>query len=156
MLYDMNQNIDWLRERARLEANQPIDAGFILCGQIKPDRTGSVVSSLNALGKFVELSRRKRRLSLEALAEKADVDLSELVMIEMGTSEEPAPRTIHCLAKTLHVKSERLMELAGLKCPRDTQMSGAAVRFAARSESLAALSREEGQALQEFLSAMED
>lgn len=36
-----------------------------------------------SLGKFVELSRRRLRLSVEQLADQANVDLSELVAIEM-------------------------------------------------------------------------
>ncbi len=104
-----------------------------------------------SLGKFVELSRRRLRLSVEQLADQANVDLSELVAIESAENLIPEPKTIYELAKVLQVRAEPLLELAGLRVPTTSNLVNSAVRFAARYAPTRTLSTEEEAALDWFV-----
>lgn len=104
--------------------------------------------------RFLDLARRARHLTLEALAARAEVDLAELVGIaEAG--QQPTPRTVYQLSRVLDVSAENLMELAGLAEPRQ-ELAQAAVRFAARSEPTVELSEEQRNALDEFVKVLVD
>jgi len=115
---------------------------------VPPQRETSYV-----LGRLVELARRANQMSLEQLAEKADVDLVELVAIERGHA--PAPRAVYQLARTLGFSPGRLMELSGLAEPRDSELGKAAVRFAARCEPVRRLTSAEREAFEEFVKVLE-
>lgn len=90
---------------------------------------------------------------MEQLAERAEVDLVEIVEIEMDEMTIPDVRTVYQLATVLDLPSARLMEMAGLATPCP-EVSRAALKFAARSESTAKLSREEREALEEFVKVL--
>jgi transcriptional regulator with XRE-family HTH domain len=104
-----------------------------------------------SLARFVDLSRRRMRLTVEALAQRADVDLATLLAIESGEDVVPEPRTVFQLAKVLNVNPEPLMELAGLIDVKNSSVGEVATRFAARSEPMAALTPEEEEALNWFV-----
>ena len=101
--------------------------------------------------KLINLQRRASNLSLEELAHRADIDLTELYSIEHGEDAEPEPRTVFKLAQTLHLPQDKLFQLSGLTLPTDCRIGEEAIRFAARSEPVDKLSREEHQALREFV-----
>ena len=105
------------------------------------------------LGRLIEYARRMRGLSIETLAELADVDLAAIVEIETLGRAVPEVRTVYQLGQALNLPPGRLMELAGLAVPKP-EISRAAVRFAARSESTAALSNDEREALEEFVKVL--
>ena len=104
-----------------------------------------------SLGKFIELSRRQLRLSVEQLADKANVDLAELLAIEKAEDILPETRTVYQLAKVLRMRVEPLLELAGLVVTKSVGLTESAVRFAARSEPMDALTKEEEEALNWFV-----
>ena len=104
-----------------------------------------------SLGKFVELSRRRMRLSVEQFAQNADVDLAELLAIEKAEDIAPEPRTIYQLASVLRIDVGPLLELAGLAAQKSADLTETAVRFAARSEPMDALTKEEDEALNWFV-----
>ena len=67
-----------------------------------------------AFGTVIELSRRRRKLTIVELAAKARVDIGELQAIEKKeTGHIPKPRTIHQLAEVLHLPEKGLMKLSG-------------------------------------------
>lgn len=155
-------NHDWLLTCAELEREE-------LCGvaggnystqeqQTLPDtpKIEGTHRERNALGAFaqlIEYGRRKAGLSIEALAEKAKVDLEELVEIERANAS-PSPRTLHQLASLLNLPAEPLAEVAGLVHSRDNKLEEAVYRFAARSEPNASLSEEEEEAYAAFVEAL--
>jgi hypothetical protein len=104
-----------------------------------------------AFGRFVSLMRRQRSMTIERLAETADLELEELVSIEDDLHFMPEPRTVFCLANAFGVPQKSLMQLAGLASARDDGFRREAVRFAARSESVEKLSKEEKAALEAFI-----
>jgi len=110
-----------------------------------------VETTKTAFIRLLQLARRERRLSLEQLAQKADIDLGELVKIEADESFKPTPRTIHQLAEFLKLPAKKLMVLAGLLQVKDFGLQQASVRFAARSEPVEDVSPEEHAALEEYV-----
>lgn len=104
-------------------------------------------------GRLIEFARRQKSLTVEELAKRANIGLEEIVEIETQASFLPHVRTVFQLASALELPQGRLLELAGLATPRP-EINRAAVRFAARSESTAKLSREEKEALDEFVKVL--
>jgi transcriptional regulator with XRE-family HTH domain len=104
-----------------------------------------------AFGELVELRRRERGMSVQALAETADVELPELLTLEGGLATTPAPRTVFMLAQALHLPVSSLLALAGLAEARDPNLHEAAMRFLARERPSATLSEQDEAALKQLL-----
>jgi HTH-type transcriptional regulator, competence development regulator len=114
----------------------------------------SAISSVQPVfGRLIEYARRKQGLSVESLAEQADVDLAAVVEIERNDRVVPEVRTVYQLAQVLNLPPGRLMEVAGLMTPKP-EVSHAALRFAARSEPTTRLSQDENKALEEFVKVL--
>jgi len=114
---------------------------------------GGAPSVRPAFGRLIEYARRKLGLSVEKLAERADVDLEAIVEIETDDRAVPEPRTVYQLAQALRIPPGKLMEVAGLATPKP-DVSRAALKFAARSEPTSRLSRDEREALEEFVKVL--
>ncbi len=61
-------------------------------------------------------------MSLETLAERANVDLAELLRIETDETFVPGLRTVHQLASTLGLPAKKLMVLAGFLQIKDPSL----------------------------------
>ena len=152
MINNTGPRPEWLREMAEFEDScRSISVGgmaadFGILGAISPQAPG-------VFGRFVEYARRAMGLSVEQLAEKADVDLAEVVEIETQHNVVPQLRTVYQLANALKLPAGKLAEVAGLATPRP-EISHAALRFAARSEPTATLSQTEREAFEEFVKAL--
>jgi len=150
---------EWCLRMANLEGDAEIGAGKVA---IDPVFDGESFAASNgdepsiAFGRFVRLMRRDRGLTIEKLAEEADVDISELVEIEEDTRHRPEPRTVYQLANYFRVHRSKLMQVAGLVVPNDNTIVEEAVRFAARSEPVAQLTREERAALAAFVAVLSE
>jgi len=141
------------------EGEHEINAGSLECfeqeSQVKrPSRMNVEVVFSIAFGRFVHLSRRQLRMSVEELAARAEIDPSEIVSIESDPDYVPEPSAVHQLAKVLQVPSKNLMQLARLTTPKDPRMIEETVRFAAHSESIAKLTSAERQALEHFVAVL--
>ena len=164
---------EWWLDRARREADAAVGAGLLALDPIvsvdeqrrsgraaggtstAAHSSGSAIDETRiAFSRFVELSRRERGLSVEKLAEQADLDVGELVNIEEDLDYRPDPRTVFQLARTFSVPQKALMQLAGLVVANDDHLRQEAVRFAARSESVEKLTREEKAALNAFVAVL--
>lgn len=117
------------------------------------DRTFDCDEDLESrvFGSLIQMLRRKKRLSIETLAKKAKVEVSELISIETILDFEPKPRTVHQLATFFGLPNRTLLKLSNLTTVHDCKLHDAAVRFAAHSPNLAELSRDERKALAEFV-----
>jgi len=98
--------------------------------------------------------RRALRLTMEDLAQKAKVELDELLRIEEDSAYVPEPRTVHQLASHLKLPIPQLLVLSGNATSASTELTEAAVRFAARSRAVEKLNREENEALNEFVKVL--
>jgi transcriptional regulator with XRE-family HTH domain len=156
MTMKFNTDRKWLERRAEQEDRHFISVGGLISTldptcQTEVASTPSVETTKTAFVRLLQLARRERRLTLEKLAEKADVDLAELVKIETDETFTPALRTVHQLASTLDLPAKKLMVLAGLLQVKDPNLQQASVRFAARSEPIGNVSPEEHAALEEYV-----
>jgi transcriptional regulator with XRE-family HTH domain len=145
---------------AQLEADAEIGAGPLAIdpafdGEAIPAAAASEETTV-AFSRFVRLARRSRGLTVETLAERADVEVVELVTIEENTQYKPDLRTVYQLANFFGVQRANLLQVAGLTAPKDVHIIDEAVRFAARSESVAALTAEERSALDAFVSVLSE
>jgi HTH-type transcriptional regulator, competence development regulator len=152
---------EWWMARARRESGAAAGAGLLAFDPAPEERPSSAaVAAIEetriAFGKFVNLMRRRRGYSMEQLAEAADLDASELIVIEDDVHYVPEPRTVYKLAQTFEVSQRRLMQLAGLAAANDAGLWREAVRFAARSESVQKLTPEESSALEAFVAVLSE
>lgn len=139
---------------ALYEGDAEISAGQIA---IDPVFDGAEEDGPNiAFGRFVNLMRRQRSMSVEQLADHTDLDIADLVEIEMNPYYKPELRTIYQLAHYFEVSRPGLMQVAGLAVPKDEKLFHEGVRFAARSESTAELTPEEGAALEAFVAVLSE
>lgn len=149
----------WCAEKGKVEADAEIGAGLLGIDPLLSGDEGRVAvldESRVAFGRFVHLNRRKLKLSYEALADKADIELTELMNIEQDAGYEPEPRTIYQLATIFKVDQKKLMELSGLARPKTTSYIEEAVLYAARSESLEDLNDKELAALEAMVSVLSE
>ena len=156
----MNLTREWFSKRAALDDKAEVSAGRLDLDRLPAARPPNVrtmhaaseVDNPNpAFGRLINLWRRKKGLRIDALAEQARIDAGELIEIEQNLNYVPEPRTVYQLAKTLGLPSERMLELSGNLMVRDSSLGQEAVRFAARSESVEKLSKDEQRALEEFV-----
>lgn len=109
-----------------------------------------------AFGLLVKLSRRAKRLSVEELAEKLSVDADELQCIEHKPEFRARPRTISKVANFFELPVAEVMKLAGAAVSNDVSFNSNALKFAAHSDDMAALTREEQEALKSFVRYLRD
>jgi len=147
----------WCEKMAHREAYAEISAGLLAIDPIFETESVSEASGDKTrfvLQRFIELGRRDKKLSVEQLAEQADIEISELISIESDIHHLPEPRTLYQLAQTFDVSQTKLMELSGLTKPKDVNYLEEAVRYAARSESIEKLNPEEQAALDGLISVL--
>ena len=152
----LNHPRDWYERRIALEGDLEVGAG------IPPGSQRQAASEAYqkprdtriAFGTFVELWRRNRGWDAARLAKEAGVCTEEILEIEHNPQSEPEPNAVRRLAQVFGLAAKPLLELAGLAEPRTLSLQEAAVRFTARSESLAALNPHEREAFEAFISAI--
>lgn len=147
-----NPSRQWLLEMADIEDSCRSVAAAGMAADLSLVEQGES-RSRKVFGRLIEFARRARGLSLEELATQADVDLDEIVAIERDEDNIPQLRTVYQLGQVLRLPPGSLTEVAGLAKPRH-RVSEAALRFAARSDPTARLSKEEQQAFEEFVKVL--
>lgn len=168
----LNIKKEWCIRMAQIEKDAEIGAGRLAIDPVFGGETVPAVAGERggsnawneaheighgfAFGRFVRLMRRQRGLSLEKLANDADVDMAVLVEIENDPHHKPELRTAYQLANYFKVPRSGLMQVAGLTAPKDTRLFDEAVRFAARAEPTAELTPEESAALEAFVAVLSE
>lgn len=165
----MNLHIDRarLRERILRDPDLDVEAGFPIrdmeelnmfaSRDLLVGRSAPVSEMTIAFGTLIELSRRKRRLTIEQLAAETRVEVAELVAIEhKQPGHIPRPRTIHQLATFFRLPEKGLMKLSGAVVSRDENLRNAALRFAAKSAGLDKLTKSEEELLNEIVKCLSE
>ena len=143
---------DWLLRAAELEDScRSLSVGGLASDLGMLSTTSSLLQPV--FGRLIEYARRKQGFSVEKLAERADIDLAAIVEIETQGRTIPEVRTVYQLAEALKLPAGRLMQVAGLATAKP-EISRAALKFAARSEPTAKLSRDEREAFEEFVKVL--
>lgn len=156
----LNITNDWCLAAADREGNFEVGAGSIAADPIPSHPVqGALTANRSteatqlAFGKLVQLLRRQKLLTIEQLASNARVEIEELLLIERDTDYHPEPRTVHQLAQVFHLRPKALMQLSGSSLPRE-DISREAVRFAASSEPMEKLTKEEARAVEHFVAIL--
>lgn len=156
----INVTKDWCVTMAKEEAGAEIGAGLLAADPIFDGEEGTGQQPSDdvrlAFGRFVNLMRRARSLSIEKLADDANLDVGDVMSIEEDAHYVPEPRTVYRLAQAFEVPQNTLMELSGLAKPANDQFIEKVVRYAARSEPTAELSAEEQSALDGFIAVLSE
>jgi len=100
---------------------------------------------------FVQMLRRRHGLTVDKLAQRADIDRDEIVAMERNNGYRPSPLTLHKLCDVFGIPERRMLALAGAIKEAPRGLSERASGFAAQSESFADLTREEKRELDEFV-----
>lgn len=89
-----------------------------------------------SLGEYLAVIRNNRRMSLRAVEDKTNKQVSNayLSQIETGKIQQPSPNILHALAEAYEISFDQLMENAGYikpSTPRSkTERHGRAATFA--------------------------
>jgi hypothetical protein len=152
----LERSKDWFERRIALEGNAEVGAGLPpgSAGQVAGESNIKPLDTRIAFGTFVELWRRNMGWDAVKLGEAAGVATEEILEIEMNPQSEPEPGAVRRLAKVFGLSPRPLLELAGLIEARTPNLREAAVRFAARSESVAALNARERDAFEAFVATI--
>jgi|SRR5665213_1415895 len=145
----------WIKQKAEEEDGAFIAAGCIGIAPIETVTTDTLAARLS-LSRFIELARLSLKLSKEQFAAKARIPLDELICIEEDDVYTPTLRTVHYLAQFLKVSHPKLLTMAGLAQSKDSGFNDAAIKFAAKSEPIRQLTREEQDAFNEFVKVLSD
>jgi len=145
----MRPSEEWYRRR--ILKGEDIDP---IAGPLPPDlikAEGLPLGSRLAFGTFVRLERRGKKLSVAELASRLKVDEAEVRQIEHDPAYQARPRTIVSMADFFGVPSQALIKLSGAVRSTDARFKTEVLRFAAHSDDIVGLSREERAMLQEFV-----
>jgi HTH-type transcriptional regulator, competence development regulator len=149
---------EWFERSAFIEGDAEVGAGFPPTPATTEPHAQDITTldTRIAFGQFVALWRRNHGWNAETLAAEAGIDTAEVLEIEHDPHCEPEPDAVFKLAGVFRVPPRKLMEIAGLVESRTPRLREQAVRFAARSEPIAALTETEKQALESFVAALSD
>src|ERR1051325_6466457 len=145
---------EWYAKRIDLEGESEIGAGLPGGPENSDNEELNFVDTRIALGAFVSVWRRNQGGDAARLAKKAGLKPQEILEIEHDPHYEPEPEAVRKLAKLFSLPAKPLLELAGLSQPQTAALREEAVRFAARSESVAARNEHERGAFEAFISAI--
>lgn len=155
---------DWLHKHIENDLDVECEAGFPLrdatpLKQFVKEEKASEQQELQAaperkmavLHVLVHQVRRRDNLTTAQLADKIRVDAAELHKVEEDPGYSPRPRTLHRLAEYLRVPTAAVQSLTADAVARNHNIEEAALRFAASSDDLTALSRAERRGLNDFV-----
>ena len=109
-----------------------------------------------AFGSLLRLERRNRQMTVSSLARNLDVDEDEIRNIEHDPHYKARPRTILGIAKHFGLPAKEVMKLAGAAVSNDERFTEKAMLFAAHSDDMGELSKEEKQLLKSFIQFLKD
>jgi transcriptional regulator with XRE-family HTH domain len=105
-----------------------------------------------AFRRFVRMARKAHGWTPGELAERAQIDPMEVILMEENVGYRPTPLVLHKLSKAFGVPEQRLAVLAGAIRQAPESFQQQASRFAAQSESIASLTDDEKKLFDTFMS----
>jgi len=152
---------DWLQRRIDTDpwidtdGGAPIavlaSLGMFIAPELVANELAEQERSSYSFGVFIRQLRRRDGLSVEKLAKKARIDAEELRMVEHDPHYRAKPRMVHQLSDVFKVPERSMMTLAGAMVANDNRLEEAAERFAAMSDDMSKLTREERRLLNDFV-----
>lgn len=152
---------DWLRRGIAADPDVDIEAGESPAME-EPRPDVAVIGERNAvqlrvaLGVLVRQLRLREQLSIAELALRAAVSEDELRCVEHDPHYTARPRLIYQLSHYFHVSLTNLSQIAGATHAVDRSLYNQAVRYAARSDDMSALTDEERRDLDAFIAMLNE
>ncbi len=156
-------NQEWLNQRIEHDVGEPCEVGapihravdLIAALQSAKEHTKAVKEDTaqreGLLRLFVHQVRRRDKLTVVELAHRLNVDPNELEAIERDPKYGPQPRTLHKLAGYTKIPATNLMRITPDAHNVDDELGTAAMKFAASSDDVSGLSRNERRGLNDFV-----
>ena len=154
----------WLRNKTKMEPDIDFDAGMpvhllhSIDMFLPPDITAAypvdekrTLQLKHAFGLFIRQLRLRDGMSIEALAKVASVLAEELEAIEHDPHYQARPRTVVQLAKVFKIATPKMMKLSGVAHAADDALEDEALKFAAKSDGVSSLNREEQSLINDFV-----
>ena len=155
---------DWLRRKIESDPEVETEAGWPLTGPapaaeidrkrmaVMPER--NAVQMRIALGTLVHQLRQRDQLTLQELAERADVSEEELRQVETNPTYTARPRMIYQLSQYFGVSLNNLYQMSGSTYAVERQLYNEAVKYAAHSDDVAPLTGSQQEALNGFVAIL--
>ena len=157
---------EWLEQKIKSDPDIETDAGRALERSILADDLARGKSSIVApraavqlriaLGTLVRQLRMRDGLTLPEVAVRADVLEDELRQVETNPSYTARPRLLHNLSKFFGVSLNNLSQMSGATIAVDRRLYNKAVQFAAHSDDVSSLSREQLEVLEAFVGMLNE
>ncbi len=154
---------EWLERRLAHTDDAEAAAGGGTIEQLRQDaeaRTVTPASLANVpsdLGRVVRYIREQRGWTCREIADRADIDESEVVNIETVPGFDPPPRTLVRLAEVCEFSTRRFQELANhVKILGPRWSATARLRFAAQSKNVGEVSRDEFEAVRALVETLSE
>ena len=156
---------DWLRRQIERDADVECEAGLPLRDSSSIERfvhDAATQEELSSEAKPLVLSllirqlRRRDQLTSDQLADRLRVAYEDIERVESDPDFVPSPRTMHMIAQYMKVPTPAVQRLATSIDARNDNVKEAALRFAASSDNLSALSRAERRGLNDFVKVLSE
>lgn len=152
---------DWLRRTIATDPDIDIEAGRSLVDDEQEPNVAvigerNVVQLRMALGVLVRQLRLREQLTITALAQRAQVPEEELRQIEHDPHYTARPRLIYQLSHYFNVSLTKLSQMSGATHAVNRSLYNEAVRYAAHSDDMLALTEEERRDLDAFVALLND
>jgi transcriptional regulator with XRE-family HTH domain len=148
---------DWLRRKITADPDIDIEAGRPLSDGPEHDAVmgeQKIVQLRMALGVLIRQLRLREQLSIAELAQRAQVAEDDLRRVEHDPHYTARPRLIFQLSQYFNVPLTELSQMAGATHAVNRSLYNEAVRYAARSDDVSALSDEERRDLDAFVAML--
>ncbi|MCX4141118.1 helix-turn-helix domain-containing protein [Paraburkholderia sp. SEWSISQ10-3 4] len=142
---------DWYRRKVLSMEDGDYLIGPAFDPEIEAQPHEDSANPVLAFGSLLRLERRGRQLTVAELARAIDVDEAEIRSIEHDPNYRARPRTILSIAEHFDLPPKTVMKLAGAAASNDDGFVEKAMRFAAHSDDLGSLTKEEKQLLKKFV-----
>ena len=152
---------DWLRRKIAADSEIDIEAGRPLSIENQEHDVAVIgeqkaVQLRVALGVLVRQLRLRDQLSIAELAQRAQVSEDELRRVEHDPHYTARPRLIFQLSRYFNVSLSKLSQIAGATHAVNRSLYNKAVRYAARSDDMSALTDEELRDLDAFVAVLRE
>jgi transcriptional regulator with XRE-family HTH domain len=152
---------EWLQRKIAADRDIDIEAGPPLWTEgLQPDVAvigeQKAVQLRVALGVLVRQLRLRDRLSIAELAQRAEISEDELRRVEHDPHYTARPRLIFQLSHYFKVSLANLSQMAGATHAVNRSLYNQAVRYAARSDDVSALTEEERRDLDAFVAMLNE
>lgn len=159
---EMHITPDWLRNKIETTAETEIEAGIPveLLENLNMFLPGELLTAVDeartvqlkhAFGIFIRNLRLTKELSVDALAKSASITEEELRLIEGDPHYETKPRTVYQLAHCFGINVQKMMKVAGAAQTLDPELEEKTLKFAAKSDGVSSLNKDEQQILNEYV-----